>query len=135
MTYREIALHLTLLVLLLLAGAGFYAYQKSNAMVPALIRYLDSSSFRERQTAITRLQALGEEARAAVPRLLALTTNPRSQDVSAASVALSHIDLTAARAAMLSAQTHYTLPMWQHARARRRPWAVWVCLRDRQWLI
>ena len=36
MTNREIAFHLMLLVLLLLGGTGFYSYQKSPAMVPAL---------------------------------------------------------------------------------------------------
>lgn len=105
MTNREIVLQLALLMLLLLAGGAFYAYQKSSAMVPVLIRYLDSDDFRERQAATARLQELGHEARAAVPRLLALTTNPRSSDVSGATVALSRIDLTAARVAMASAQT------------------------------
>ncbi len=105
MTNREITLQLALLVLLFLAGGAFYAYQKSSAMVPVLIRYLDSDNFRERQAATARLQELGSAARAAVPRLLALTTDPRSRDVADASVALSHIDLTAARTAMESAQT------------------------------
>mgnify|MGYP003418636474 CR=1 FL=1 len=67
MTKREIALHLTLLMLLVLAGSGFYAYQKSSAMVPFLIRHLDSDSFRERQAATFRLQELGNAARAAAP--------------------------------------------------------------------
>ena len=67
MTNREIVLHLALLALLCLAGAGFYAYQKSSAMVPVLIRYLDSGNYRERQAATLRLQDLGHAARTAVP--------------------------------------------------------------------
>ena len=63
MTKREIALHLGLLMLLLLAGTAFYAHQKSSAMVPFLIRHLDSDSLRERQTATFRLQELGNAAR------------------------------------------------------------------------
>jgi len=63
MTKREIALHLALLMLLVLAGGGFYAYQKSSAMVPFLIRHLDSDSLRERQAATFRLQELGNAAR------------------------------------------------------------------------
>ena len=63
MTKREIALHLALLMLLVLAGSGFYAYQKSSSMVPFLIHHLDSDSFRERQAATFRLQELGNAAR------------------------------------------------------------------------
>jgi hypothetical protein len=63
MTKREIALHLVLLMLLVLAGSGFYAYQKSSAVVPLLIRHLDSDSLRERQAATFRLQELGNAAR------------------------------------------------------------------------
>ena len=63
MTKREIALHLALLMLLVLAGSGFYAYQKSRAVVPLLIRHLDSDSLRERQAATFRLQELGNAAR------------------------------------------------------------------------
>jgi HEAT repeat protein len=104
MTKREIALHLVLLMLLILAGSGFYAYQKSSAMVPFLIRHLDSDSLRERQAATFRLQELGNAARAAAPRLLKFTADPLSRDALDATAALSRIDLTAARAAMESAQ-------------------------------
>ncbi len=62
MTKREIALHLALLMLLVLAGSGFYAYQKSSAVVPLLIRHLDSGSLRERQAATFRLQEPGNAA-------------------------------------------------------------------------
>ena len=68
MTKREIALHPALLMLMVLAGNGFYAYQKSSAMVPFLIRHLDSDNLRERQTATFRLQELGNAARAAAAR-------------------------------------------------------------------
>jgi HEAT repeat protein len=104
MTNREIALHLALLALLFLAGGALYFYQKSGAMVPVLIRYLDSDNFRERQAATARLQELGSAARAAAPRLLAFTADPHSRDKQAVSVALSRIDLTAGRAAMDAAQ-------------------------------
>jgi HEAT repeat protein len=104
MSNREIASQLALLALLLLAGSAFYAYQKSAAMVPVLIRHLDSDNFRVRQAASVRLQELGNAARAAAPRLLALTTDTRSRDAPAATIALSRIDLAAARAAMETAQ-------------------------------
>jgi HEAT repeat protein len=117
MTPREIALHLALLVLMLLAGAGFYAYQKSAAMVPALIRYLDSDNFRERQAAMARLQDLGQAARAAAPRLLAFTADPTSRDIQDATVALTRIDLSAARVAMAAAETALRSP---DIAARRR---------------
>ena len=104
MTNREIAFHLMLLVLLLLGGTGFYSYQKSPAMVPALIAYLDSDSLRERQAATARLQELGNRARESAPRLLALTSNLKSPDAQAATQALSRIDLPAARQAMDAAR-------------------------------
>lgn len=104
MTNREIALQLALLTLLLLAASGFYAYQKSAAMVPVLVDYLDSDNFRVRQAATTRLQELGNSARVAAPRLLALTRDTRSRDAPSATVALSRIDLAAAKTAMEMAQ-------------------------------
>jgi HEAT repeat protein len=110
MTNREIALHLALLLLLFLAGSGFYAYQKSSAVVPVLIHYLDSDNFRERQAATARLQELGVAARAAVPRLLAFTADPLSRDTPAATLALSRIDLTAARSAMNTAHAALQSP-------------------------
>ena len=73
MTKREIALHLALLMLLVLAGSGFYAYQKSSAVAPLLIRHLDSDSLHERQAATFRLQELGNAARAAATSLPAST--------------------------------------------------------------
>jgi HEAT repeat protein len=117
MTKREIALHLALLMLLVLVGSGFYSYQKSSAMVPFLIRHLDSDSLRERQAATFRLQELGNAARAAAPRLLELTSDSLSRDAADATTALSRIDLTAARAAMESAQTALRSP---DAPVRRR---------------
>lgn len=104
MTNREIGFHLTLLMLLLLAGTVFYSYQKSVAMVPTLIAYLDSDGFRERQAATARLQELGNRARESAPRLLALTSNLQSRDAEAATLALSRIDLPAARQAMDAAR-------------------------------
>lgn len=97
MTNREIAFHLVLLALLLLAGSAFYTYQKSAAMVPALVVYLDSASFRERQAAMGRLRELGSAARPASKRLLALTEGFCGRDAQSASGALARIDLVAAR--------------------------------------
>ena len=104
MTNREIALQLALLALLLLAAGGFYAYQKSAAMVPVLVGHLDSDNFRVRQAAIARLQELGNSARAAAPRLLALARDTRSRDAPSATFALSRIDLAAAETAMETAR-------------------------------
>ena len=97
MTRREIAIQLTLLALLLLAGSAFHAHQKSAAMVPALVAYLDSESFRERRAAMGRLRELGSAARPAAPRLLALSEDFRGRDAQSASGALPRIDLGAAR--------------------------------------
>lgn len=99
MSYREIAIHLALAVLLLAGGIGFYKYQQSAAMVPALIAHLDGGDFGERQAAIVRLKALGPAARAAAPALLTMAADPKSRYALDAAVALSHIDLSAARAA------------------------------------
>jgi HEAT repeat protein len=94
---REILAHLAALVLLVLAAAGIYAWQKSPAVVPALTGYLDRDSHRVRQAAMARLRELGQAARPAVPRLLQLTADPRSRDAQPAASALARIDLGAAR--------------------------------------
>lgn len=104
MTNREIALHLILLISIVLAGTAFHSYQKSALMVPTLIAYLDSDSFRERQAATARLQELGNRARESAPRLLALTSSLESRDAQEATHALSRIDLPAARQAMDAAR-------------------------------
>ena len=98
MSHREILAHLLALVLLLLAAGGFYAYQKSPAMVPALIGHLDSPKLPEVRAALKRLQELGPAAAAAVPRLLSMVRT-EGADAEGAIAALGHIDLAATLAA------------------------------------
>ena len=101
MSHREILAHLLALVLLLLAAGGFYAYQKSPAMVPALIGYLDSPKKPEVRAALGRLQELGPAAAAAAPRLLSMV-RAEGADAEGAITALRRIDL----AATLDARDH-----------------------------
>lgn len=101
MSRREILAHLLALGLLLVAAGGFYAYQKSAAMVPTLIAYLDSPKKPEVRAALGRLQELGPAASAAAPRLLSMV-RAGGADAEGAIAALSRIDLAAA----LTARDH-----------------------------
>lgn len=79
MSNREIAIHLLLLLALIFLGTAYYAYQKSPAVVPEMIRHVESGSVSARRAAIPRLQELGPAAREAVPSMLALAMNPGSE--------------------------------------------------------
>lgn len=100
MSNRDIALQLFLLLILFFLGTAYYAYQKSPAVVPDMIRYVESGNVSARRAAIQRLQELGPAARAAVPSMLALATNPQSEWAAGTAEALVWIDLTAGRKVM-----------------------------------
>lgn len=103
MSYREIALHLALLLGLVVLGIVLYSFQKGPTVVPQLIAELQGDNVRHRESAIRRLEDLGPAARAAAPTLLAIARDLHSGSASSAAAALRWIDLDAAQEAMQSA--------------------------------
>lgn len=98
---REIKLHLSGLVILLVLLALWYWLSTGARAVPSLIEMLKDDDPSTRIVAAEQLGLVGTAASAAVPALLAQATRDGSQHANTtAAAALKSIDLTAARLVM-----------------------------------